>query len=336
MSDPSSLPPPGGTVGEPTEAEIKRILRDSSRQSRRRRAAREALDLSGTARLIAESALRKTVARAVLENLPQDGDELEKLLWPHLALYSETVFDNIAERGLETLKSRFSVRRYRHWLCYTVTSAVVDEDICPPIDGQIDATAEHVLGVIGETVFPQPADHTRRALWRLRNEMFGDPRALNIETRLKAHLRGGIGRWEAAAIEKVSRAAPGATEVYPSAAVRSALELGFVDHPTAARNNSESPQLDQVPTADSPGTAGDSSQSWSARKARRATLLAEYKLAAGNPSNKRIYEARNSGIHKPQFYEWLRGELPDDSETTKNFEKFLSAKKAPIPREPRL
>ena len=70
--------------------------------------------------------------------------------------------------------------------------------------------------------------------------------------------------------------------------------------------------------------------------ARRERLLADYKQGAGNPSNKRIYEARNSSIHKPQFYEWLRGDLPATSETTINFERFLREKKSPIPRTPRL
>jgi len=68
---------------------------------------------------------------------------------------------------------------------------------------------------------------------------------------------------------------------------------------------------------------------------RRAKLLAEYKATTSNPSNKRIYEARNSGIHKPEFYEWCKGTLSDDSATTTNFERFLREKKPPIPRNPR-
>jgi hypothetical protein len=68
---------------------------------------------------------------------------------------------------------------------------------------------------------------------------------------------------------------------------------------------------------------------------RRKRLLNEYKTATGKPSDKSIYEARNSGIYKPQFYEWRDGRLPDDSATTKNFERFLSEKKPPIPRKPR-
>ena len=66
----------------------------------------------------------------------------------------------------------------------------------------------------------------------------------------------------------------------------------------------------------------------------RAHLLSDYKAATGQPSNKRIYQASNSTIHKPEFYEWVRGELPSASETTRNFERFLREKKPPIPRNP--
>ena len=64
---------------------------------------------------------------------------------------------------------------------------------------------------------------------------------------------------------------------------------------------------------------------------RRATLLAEYKAATNNPSNRRIYEANNSTIHKPQFYKWLKGSLPRDSATAINFERFLREKKPLVP-----
>jgi hypothetical protein len=68
---------------------------------------------------------------------------------------------------------------------------------------------------------------------------------------------------------------------------------------------------------------------------RRRQLLAEYKSSTGNPANKRIYEARNSGIHKPQFYSWRNGSLATDSETSLNFERFLREKKSPLSRKPR-
>jgi len=68
-------------------------------------------------------------------------------------------------------------------------------------------------------------------------------------------------------------------------------------------------------------------------KDQRARMLAEYKKAAGNPSNKKIYEAKNSGVHKPEFYDWLNGKLDPDSAPAINFERFLKLKKPPIPRQ---
>jgi hypothetical protein len=65
--------------------------------------------------------------------------------------------------------------------------------------------------------------------------------------------------------------------------------------------------------------------------ARRQKLLDDYKPATSNPSNRRIYDAENSPIHKPQFYKWLKGSLPRDSATTINFERFLREKKVPVP-----
>jgi hypothetical protein len=70
-----------------------------------------------------------------------------------------------------------------------------------------------------------------------------------------------------------------------------------------------------------------------AEKDRRAKLLTEYKAATGSPSDYRIYKAKNSGIHKPEFYKWRNGQLSRASETTKAFEKFLQEKKPPIPRK---
>ncbi len=67
---------------------------------------------------------------------------------------------------------------------------------------------------------------------------------------------------------------------------------------------------------------------------RRQQLLAAYKSATGNPSNKRIYEAANSGIHKPEFYHWVKGSLPSESATCINFERFLRDRKPPVARKP--
>ena len=66
----------------------------------------------------------------------------------------------------------------------------------------------------------------------------------------------------------------------------------------------------------------------------RAKLLADYKSATGDPSNMRLYRAANSGIHKPDFYSWIKGTLPERSKVSKRFETFLKAKRLPIPRKP--
>lgn len=69
-------------------------------------------------------------------------------------------------------------------------------------------------------------------------------------------------------------------------------------------------------------------------KSQRAALLAAYKKEAGNPSNRRIYTARNSGIHKPEFYAWIKGTLRPDSSTCQAFERFLREQKPPTPKKP--
>jgi hypothetical protein len=66
--------------------------------------------------------------------------------------------------------------------------------------------------------------------------------------------------------------------------------------------------------------------------ARRRALLAEYKAVNGDVSNRQIYQAQNSGLHKPQFYQWKSGKLAASTATATNFERFLKAKKPPIPR----
>ncbi len=66
---------------------------------------------------------------------------------------------------------------------------------------------------------------------------------------------------------------------------------------------------------------------------RRAALLSAYRSATG-AKDYHIYTARNSGIHKPEFYQWRDGRLPAKSKVTKRFESFLKAKRRPIPRKP--
>jgi hypothetical protein len=69
-----------------------------------------------------------------------------------------------------------------------------------------------------------------------------------------------------------------------------------------------------------------------AEVARRKKQLEDYKTATGQPSNRSIYTAKNSGVHKPEFYAYLSGELPETSQMFKNFERFLRDKKKPIPK----
>ena len=64
----------------------------------------------------------------------------------------------------------------------------------------------------------------------------------------------------------------------------------------------------------------------------RNQMLSEYKAATGNPSNRSIYTAKNSGIHKPEFYDWLKGKLAPHSSTCVTFERFLAEKRPPLPR----
>lgn len=64
----------------------------------------------------------------------------------------------------------------------------------------------------------------------------------------------------------------------------------------------------------------------------RRKLLDDYKTATGIRADQKIYEAQNSGIYKPQFYQWKDGRLSSISKITKRFEQFLRAKRLPIPR----
>jgi hypothetical protein len=84
------------------------------------------------------------------------------------------------------------------------------------------------------------------------------------------------------------------------------------------------------------GAAVEIPEHLDAEKARRQNLLAEYRAATGNPSKRSLYEAKNSGIYKPEFYDWVNGKLPANSATAINFERFLRNKKQPIPRKPKL
>jgi hypothetical protein len=65
----------------------------------------------------------------------------------------------------------------------------------------------------------------------------------------------------------------------------------------------------------------------------RKIMLADYKRATGVTKNKPIYECRRAGLHKPEFYKWLRGVLSPTSQITLNFERFLAEKRPPSPTD---
>jgi hypothetical protein len=64
----------------------------------------------------------------------------------------------------------------------------------------------------------------------------------------------------------------------------------------------------------------------------RAELLAEYKQRTGVRTNAAIYNAKNSGVHKAEFYSWRSGKLLATSATAISLENFLRAGERPKPR----
>ena len=112
-------------------------------------------------------------------------------------------------------------------------------------------------------------------------------------------------------------------EIEQAKSMEEAVRTGVPETSTETEQPSETGRISSEPSGDA-----------THEKDRRESLLREYKAATKEPSNKRIYEASNSGIHKPQFYEWINGVLPADSATAINFERFLRMKKPPIPRKP--
>jgi hypothetical protein len=192
---------------EPTEAEIRDALRRFRPFSRRRQAARAAVELATSTRLAAQSKLKQDTASAVQTSWPRDRDQLEYLLWLPLSEYANVVFDKIAAVRIQTLVSKFSLRRYSHWLRHTAIAAVVEEDVCPP-GGQFYAAIEHVLGVLGDSKWPKFIDETKRALHLMSTEFLGGQYSGNLEKRLRVHLEGRIPKWEAEAIDKTSSLQP--------------------------------------------------------------------------------------------------------------------------------
>ena len=82
---------------------------------------------------------------------------------------------------------------------------------------------------------------------------------------------------------------------------------------------------ESVPTAELPRTLAEI-------KRIRAELFADYKRRTGVRTKAAIYTAKNSGVHKAEFYEWLNGMLLDTSATARNLETFLRSDALPVPR----
>ncbi len=78
----------------------------------------------------------------------------------------------------------------------------------------------------------------------------------------------------------------------------------------------------------------DTPQTPAALARSRRELLAEYKRRTGVNTNAAIYKARNSGVHKPEFYRWLTGQLRSTTATARSLETFLHGGERPKPRRP--
>ena len=89
-------------------------------------------------------------------------------------------------------------------------------------------------------------------------------------------------------------------------------------------------QLRHLPVISVPGDSPTSAEDVAAS---RSELLTEYKRRTGVHTNAAIYNARNSSIHKPEFYHWLNGKLPRTTVTAMNLERFLRSDELPKPRK---
>jgi hypothetical protein len=180
----------------PTKEQVAAWKRDG----RRAKARNEALDLAVLARLAAQAELRRASAYAVQEAWPQDVEVLTHILWKSLSKCAETTLDAIAGAKLKSLASKFSVRRYVHWLRCTCIAAILEEVCSGPA---LWNSAKHIVDTIGETSWPT-AYQTRRMLARLMTEMLGGTHVDNLQDRVRPVLEARIDHWEAAAIGKLS------------------------------------------------------------------------------------------------------------------------------------
>jgi hypothetical protein len=195
---------------------------------------------------------------------------------------------------------------------------------------QLDRICEGILAKYGrwecKDAIAEVRAEAERLAWISYGEQAGSARTCTTSTATEPEQpQGDVENGKAAV--RATPVAQSAEDIVPKAIPTPAVQPGPSAGEAAPVEDEATPEQLATVTAGADGNAIEVT--------RRADLLAAYKQATNNPSNKRIYEARNSGIHKPQFYEWVNGKLPANSETTRNFERFLEEKKPPIARSPR-
>jgi hypothetical protein len=242
------------------------------------------------------------------EQLGADLYRVDEIFWERLTALQVSVITNLTFMGAgptppgppkRPLELKSVLHSYAEQLFYVEASKY------PPTD------PDFVQWLI--KLSPKLESHIMRRLKELEAKSF--MKSLRYHEVTEEAMREAIGVALQASIKKFA----GDREVPQASSLRSGP-----DHPVARLVRATDPP--KQPTRVASKTLPDGEIE------RRKKLLEEYK-AATSASNKKIYEARNSGVHKPQFYEWINGELSAESATAQNFERFLVAKKPPIPRD---
>jgi hypothetical protein len=159
--------------------------------------------------------------------------------------------------------------------------------------------------------------------------------AQKLAERVEARILQRIGEMEASRFSSMVRmnlSYHGVTQLEMHETIRECLKGLIEEKLLSEPQNQEATTTKTLPISESkePAIAPAPSEI-----EHRETLLAEYKAATGGPSDYQIFNAQNAGLHKPEFYRWLKGTLSAHSKTAQNFERFLREKKLPIPRKPR-
>jgi hypothetical protein len=211
-----------------------------------------------------------------------------------------------SEITLEYLTMEFDIRSFWNSLLVMDFQAV-DLYFKPLLDKLAESTK-----ALGESLIILPNSNNRTAFFTL----------------LAVHLAARKSHWTSEALKRARKITQGTAEEGETV-LQSHRRFGPALPPNAdPKTPPITPIEDQSDPAAQPEPKAEEIQ-------RRAALLSDYKAATGKPSNKRIYESRNSGLHKPEFYSWRSGDLHEGSATCINFERFLKLKKPPIPRKPK-